>query len=96
MIESASDRLAFLDFDDFAVQAIYSGTGFPVIFDRESALLDLGEVGLESSRPVATARTEDVSAIASGSTITINGDPFKVTANRPDGTGFSILVLAEV
>ena len=40
-----------------------------------------------------TCKTSDVSAVAEGSLITINGSSYAVTDIQPDGTGVTMLML---
>ena len=54
---------------------------------------DEGEVGVESSAPIAQARTSDVSNIAQGDTLLISGTTYTVVEVRLDGGGMTDLKL---
>ena len=52
-----------------------------------------GEFGVESSAPIAQARTSDVSNIAQGDTLLISGTTYTVVEVRLDGGGMTDLKL---
>lgn len=86
----------------FAVTATWNGTEIPVLFDREYFVDQPKFMGIEdrmlytdivSSKPAATCRTSDVSAVKQGDTITIDGTTYTVVVPMPDGTGITVLSL---
>ena len=54
---------------------------------------DEGEVGVESSAPIAQARTSDISNIAQGDTLLISGTTYTVVEVQLDGEGMTDLRL---
>lgn len=106
-VESAADRLAFLNPDEFGATATITPlSGLPVllsgIFDNEYLLLgDAGGLeGVSGSSPVFLVRRSDVASVSlPGASIVINIDgvetSFKIVEIRPDGTGMVQLRLHE-
>lgn len=102
-IETAADRLTFLDADEFGVEAVFAGLADPVagIFDAEyfGDLDGLGGAVVETTQPVFRCRAADVASIANGAALTIPVDgadtAFTVTSKQPDGTGMIVLLLQE-
>lgn len=85
------DFTAFFNTDEHATAATYEGSTVNGVFDREySAVL-----GLEANTPTFTCDESDVSDIAHGDTITIDGTDYTVREIQPDGTGVVVLVLEE-
>lgn len=87
-VESAADRLAFLDSDEFAVEATYMPTGGGStrtvlgIFDSDFIELDVGgEVAAASRRPVIRCRIDD---LTSGGR---EGDTFAMTSQQLEAAG---------
>jgi hypothetical protein len=94
--ESAVDLASYFEEDDFAVKAEANGETFFVIHDRTAELLDLGEVGVEGAKAVASARSSDVEDLVAGDAITIDGRSYLLAVPpRADGTGISVLVLRD-
>ena len=96
-VESAADRAALLDVDEFGSAATYNGsTTVNGIFENEyfEALAD-GEVAVEGTQPRFTCRTADVPSAAHGDTLLISGTTYNVVGVQPDGTGMSTLALEE-
>lgn len=96
-VESAADRLAFLDTDEHGVTATWGAASVPGIFDNEFTAIDgLGlPVAVDSAMPRFTCRTADVDGITGGDPVTINGTGYTVRSVQPDGTGMTVLVLSE-
>lgn len=93
-VETEADRAALLR--DFGVTVTYSGGSFTAIHDSAFELLPLGEViGVATTQPRLLARTSDVSALARGTTLTVNGINHKLEEHQPDGTGFTLLLLSK-
>lgn len=99
-IESAADRLAMLDPDEFGATASYTPAGGQAasivgIFDNEYVGVDLDAgVPIESRRPTFLVRAADVPAVAHDDALTVDGTDYVVAGVEPDGTGFVKLVLA--
>lgn len=100
-IESEDDRLAFLDADEFGVEATYTSVlgGAPRtisgIFDAAAQAVDLGlEVQLASTSPQFLVRTADLTSSGRhGDVFVINGSTYKAVDVSPDGTGMSTVKL---
>ena len=100
-VESAADRAALFDTDEFGVAATVTiGIAAPVtvngVFENEfvGVEVDAG-VPIESTRPVFTCREADVTGIAQGDTVVIDGTSRTVRGIEPDGTGIVRLILKE-
>lgn len=52
-----------------------------------------GTVGVVSSQPKITCVSTDISGIATGDTITLQGKSYRVVVIQPDGTGVTDLIL---
>lgn len=82
-------------FVDWGVTATIGGVPVPVIFDNEF----LATLNVESSNPVALAKTSDMTGVADGTLVVIPEGDFnpafngKVIGVQPDGTGFHVLEL---
>ncbi|HEX2866112.1 MAG TPA: head-tail joining protein [Ignavibacteriales bacterium] len=76
--------------------AVLKATGktIQVIFDNEVAVEQGQYFEIEAGRSVALCRTDDVSALKNEETITIRNKDYKIKAKKPDGTGFTTLILA--
>lgn len=87
------DLAALFDVEyGFAVLATSGAASFAVLFDNgyQGALTGL----VETTSPVARARTADISALVQGSPITIAGwGDFVINGVQPDGTGVTLLQL---
>ena len=94
-VESAADRAAFFDVDDFGVAGNYnSGTTVNGIFDNEYyGAAEGGEVSLESSNPAFLCRSADVPSAAHSDTLVGNSASYVVIGVQPDGTGMTALIL---
>ena len=101
-VETASDRLIFLDVDDFGTTASYTVQGGSAadvkgIFDNEHIEVDAtGSVGVSIQEPRFLCRTSDVSSATEGDAITINSINYKIRVVQDDGTGITNLVLEVV
>ena len=81
-----------LFFDDFSVVATSGNNTINVLFDRNP---EVALTAVETADILVTAKTTDVSALVSGSTLVIGGVTYYVEKNEPDGTGISILTLSK-
>ena len=101
-VESAADRLIFLDVDDFGTTASYAVQGgspanISGIFDNEFIEVDAGgNVGVAIQQPRFLCRTSDVSSATEGDTITINAVNYTIRIVQDDGTGMTTLILEVV
>jgi hypothetical protein len=92
-VESAADRLSFLDADEFGVTASYvhdGGAAIEVsgIFDAEHQMLGLGDGDIASVGPEFNCREADLPAgYGDGDEITVNAVLYFVRHPEPDGTG---------
>ena len=93
-IESDSDRLAVLqalgELATFQNSPAAPWTAYAV-FDNEY----VDALDVEGASPILTVRTIDISAVVRGTTVAPNGETYNVVGIRPDGTGFTTLILAE-
>lgn len=61
------------------------------IFDAD--YVAVGDMAVESSGPVLTCRTADVSGLSLGQSVTIDAQAYTVRSIQPDGTGVTVLRL---
>jgi hypothetical protein len=80
---------------DFGEPAIINGKEVTVIFDNEFKMAVPMGADVESSSPTAIAMSSDVDGVAHGDSVEIYGTTFGVVGIKPDGTGFTVLVLSE-
>lgn len=101
-VESAADRLAFLNTDEFAATATYTpaagggSTTVQGIFDNDFLQVDTpgGESSVATLAPRFVCRTADLSGGgAFGDTLVISGTTYKARVIQPDGTGMTTLWL---
>jgi hypothetical protein len=98
-IESAADRAALFDTDDFAIAVIYTPRGYPHpssvsatingIFDR--AYVSAG--GIEGYAPVLLVDDSDLFSNIKGGKVICDGDIYTIKEYQPDGTGLATLIL---
>lgn len=102
-VESATDRLAFLNPDEFGVEASYDpalGAAVTIegILDDPTLPVVAGERATTvDSAPTFLCRTADLPAGAeggAGDTLTIGAVDYDVVAVEPDGQGMTLLRLA--
>ena len=100
-VESAADRLTFLDTDEFGVSATYERTGggsktVQGIFDKEFREVVEAEfgVGVTTHPPSFTMREADLPvSYAEADTLLISGTTYTIRAHELDGTGMVSLRL---
>lgn len=98
-VETASDRAAFVNTDEFGVRATFTGLpGAPTadgIFDDEAAVAATAYgPGVQSSNPVFECRTADLPAgLKDGTLVRIGGADYKARVPEHDGTGMTVLPL---
>lgn len=96
------DLGAFLDVDDFAIEAVVTpqeGADFSVrgIFDDPYLNAQLGEYELDTTQPRLTCKESAVlGKVSRGDMVEIDGRAFDVlTEPQRDGTGMAVLMLAQ-
>lgn len=95
-VESDADRLAFLDADEFGVEATYSGqTISGILLDAHEAAEYGARVPVESADYIFACRASDVSGVAHGDSLTVSGTAYTVRGVEPDGEGMVRLRLAD-
>ena len=102
-VETAADRAAFVNPDDFGVAATYTpvaGGAVTVngIYDNPFAAAgEFEQVGFASTEPRFTCRSADLpNGAGNGDQIVISGTAYTVRVIEPDETGdMSILVLVK-
>jgi hypothetical protein len=102
-VESADDRLTFLDPDEFGTEAAYTplnGTAADIagIFNNPHLPVVVGEhVATSDAQPTFLCRTDDIPADAqggdAGDTLAVDGVTYRVTDLHPDGSGMTLVVL---
>jgi len=96
--ESELDREAFLDVDDFGVEAILDPDGQRIrvkgIFDSEKEIFDTGDHGLSTATLTFVGRTSDLAgASQTDYELEIEGVTYKVLDFYDDATGMTMLNL---
>lgn len=102
-VETAADRAAFVNPDEFGVTAQYTVQGGSAEsvdgqFLSEDDVLPFGEIGVTSASPEFHCATSTLPAGADeGDMIVIKGKTYLVAAEiRDDGEGMSVLTLGTV
>jgi len=98
LTDMTTDLSVFFNTDDFALSATFTKTGgsattIKVLFDNAFNLINLGEVGLESTNPMASCKSSDVVGVAHADTLVVSGTTYKVVGIHPDGQLITILEL---
>jgi hypothetical protein len=87
--------------EDLCHEAIFkvagSGDGEFILvhFFREGSTIEMGNIALQNTTPVAICKATDVAGATTSSTLTIGGDDWKVIKIEPDGTGLVTLYLTK-
>lgn len=100
----ATDTAAMLDV--FGEQVFIETAGdrrkVVAIFDNDYRQVDLGDGQVATRAPVLTVATSAIDAIIdagevgeSGTNALVRGTQYRVISHQPDGTGFSLLILAQ-
>lgn len=88
------DFTDFLKTDEFATAVTVGGISVNAIFDNDYIPVDLGNgVQVESVGPAILCATADVSGVAQGAAVVVNGTNYTVAEVQPDGTGLTTLRL---
>jgi hypothetical protein len=110
-VESAADRLSFLDADEFGEEATYTlagggaTPGIPgILNDPHLSVLAGDGVEVCDSQPTLLCRSADLPGAAAGgdagdtlavaATAVHGAVTYRVAELRPDGQGFTLIVLA--
>lgn len=95
--ETAADRLAFFDLDDFAVCAVWKDDTGKVKGNVQGQFRNefVDALTVESQTPTLQCRASDIDGIVHGHTMTIDSTVYTVYGVQPDGTGITMLVLEE-
>lgn len=88
-----TDLAGFLQ--DFGEPAIINGKEVTVIYDNEFKMAVPMGADIENSSPTAIALSSDVEGLAHGDSVEIREVTYKIVGIKPDGTGFTVLVLSE-
>lgn len=85
----------FFNAAHFAEKAQFAGLQEPVlgIFDDASAVGDVGELGMATTRPTLLLPSAQVPANVRGMQVQVAGKHFTVEDDQPDGTGMTLLIL---
>lgn len=103
-VETEQDRLNMLNANDWgATLTLPNTTEIPCIADREFDALDIGEIGVESSNPIVSVSTADITGkleeddeiIIAGSPINGVDGTYTVKEIQHDGTGMSAVRLID-
>lgn len=99
-VETAADRAAFANPDEFGVTASYTAAGEAAVdidgqFLNADEVLPIGEPGFVSASPEFHCPTESLPAgAAEDDTVVIASKTWRVATDpRDDGTGWSVLTL---
>lgn len=93
-IPFAADLADILVTTEFASDVTYNSTTIKGIFDNETIPIDGGGlVTVHQEQPRLTARTVDLSSIAEGQAMVIDGVNYTVQAFIHDGTGVTVVQL---
>jgi len=91
-VESLDDRLFMLQ--DFGVAATWAGNSVTGLFDTAYSAEDVGgAVAFAMSQPRFLCRSGDITGMAEGEIITLEGATYYVRVIMPDGTGMTELAL---
>ena len=80
---------------DFADTATFNGVSINVIIDREyfEQTAD-GQVGVESSKPIAHCISSDVESATAGDIMQVGTQRYRVAGIEPSNTGTTLLILS--
>ena len=92
-VETAADRLTFVNAVEFGVTATVGAATFPGILDNEY----VDTFDATGTVPVFICDSSYITLnnITRGTSITINSTVYTVRNIKPDGTGMSVLVLSD-
>jgi len=96
-IESAADRLAFLDVDEFGTTATVGAFSVIGIFDDAYQAINQATGEVTTTAPQFLCRSADVTtaSIASNTSLVIGGVTYKAIDLQPDGTGMTTILLSK-
>ena len=97
----AEDLSQFFDTDDFAVLAVFTRAGEPlvtayVIYNGPSHAVRVEGTAVEEAAPFLLAQAEAVEEVLRKDDVAVDGEgDFVVERVHPDGTGLTLIYLAE-
>jgi hypothetical protein len=99
-LETENDQLGFLDTETHGLTVSYTPSGgsasnIKAIVNDEYFGIDGDSVDIEGKQIFLTCRTSNAPNAAHGDTFAFESKTFKVVNVRPDGTGFTEMVLEE-
>ena len=99
-LETENDQLGFLDTETHGLTVSYTPDGgtasdIKAIVNDEYFGIDGDSVDIEGKQVFLTCRTADVPNAAHNDTFVFESKTFKSVNVRPDGTGFTEIVLQE-
>lgn len=94
-VETAADLEALFSADEFAVVATVAGAAVNGIFDAAYQPSEFGDVTLQGSEATLQVRASDVSSVAYGAAVVVDGVNYTLRRNEPDGTGVTTLILTK-
>ncbi len=88
-------------FEEFGVPAVFTRglttiATLKAIFNDPSQSVEINNTDIEEPAPFLQAPTASLAAVKRGDTATVNGATYRIERIHPDGTGMSLLMLAEV
>lgn len=90
--------IATLYGDEFTVTASYTHatvtTSISVIFDRAGAVVEVGDIQVQTAAPVARCKTTDVSAAVRGDTVVISSTTYYVKSREALNNEETLLTLS--
>jgi len=99
-LETENDQLGFLDTETHGQTVSYtpsggSATNIKAIVNDAYFDIDGDSVDIEGKQIILTCRTADAPSAAHNDTFVFESTTFKVVNVRPDGTGFTEMMLQE-
>ncbi len=100
-IGDAAERAIFTDTDEFGASVSWTvapaaAVSVPAIYDRDYLLLQAGgdDAGQEGSEPQIMVADSNIPAgAARGDVIVVDGATYAAGEFKPDGTGFTVIML---
>ena len=90
-----------LSTDAFGQEAVWipaggQGKTVKAVFENSFVAIEgIGDAGISSSMPSVTCKTLDVEGAARGDVLRIDDTDYNVVEARPDGAGFTVLILSK-
>jgi hypothetical protein len=94
MIDFSADLAEMLSSDDFGETVTKADTStFVGVLVNEYEAQTVYGLDVDSSLPLLTCKTSDVSTLGRDDTLTIGGTTYKIHSVQPDDTGVTVLAL---